>query len=81
LIGSAISAGRIVGTIASVGRPATNTVSQLAKMWGYGDATVHRIIAKEDVVIRVSMGDGKRTRPRVPESVARRIPLKMTAPK
>jgi hypothetical protein len=56
------------------------TIQELAKKWHFGVTTVRRWVDQEPDVVRYRAEGSKSTVTRVPESVARRLYAKMTAP-
>ncbi len=56
------------------------TISELAEIWNVSISSVHRLVVREEGVVRMSGPSGK-TSYRIPESVARRIHTKLIAPK
>jgi len=57
------------------------TISELAKLWNVGVETIRRLLLRDpDGVVALSGPSGK-TSYRIPESVARRLHTKLTAPR
>lgn len=55
-------------------------IKELAELWNFGVETVRRQVMREPDVVKI-VGPNGRTTYSVPESVARRIHTKLTAPK
>jgi len=56
------------------------SIKELEKLWSLGRETIRRMLQDADGVVRVRMGSrGENSTYRVPESVARRIHLKLTS--
>jgi hypothetical protein len=57
------------------------TITQLHKTWGVGRETVRKLIREESGVVKIQLGKKKaNVTYTVPESVARRIHNRLTAP-
>jgi hypothetical protein len=55
------------------------TIAELAELWNYSEATIRRMVMREDGVVK-RLGLRGKTSYRIPESVARRIHTKLITP-